>query len=268
MSIKIEDVEVVGWQKAIKGARNALESYHRSDSIFYDHVDLKNREIQWHDIMGCYNGTSPIEFTDGEDILDAMSAATHYKHHFGIGKNDYDLMMKLAKAGTSHSKYRRFIICYVDIIAPLYMLKELDTYRHGVEKNSCSTMHRIHSKEITLDDFSTEHLLDRYGDPSMNVNYGQKYPLAILQDTIYALNRFREEFLATNDKLYWWQIIQLLPSSYNQKRTYMFSYEALAKIYSERKDHKLDEWRKLCEWIETLPYSEIITLKEPKETPT
>ena len=262
MSIKIEDWEVVGWRHAIKGMRNALESWDKSESMFYDHVDFEKQEIHYHDILKQPYGTAYFDDIP-EDIVKKLSKASYHERGFSLGENDLKLMMTLNKGGTSESKYRRFIICYVDITAPLYMLKELDTYRHGVEKLSCSTMHRIHTRDLTLDDFSHEHLFNKYGDPSMNINYGFKHPTDVLVDLIHVINHFREEYIFNDkDKKYWWQLIQLLPSSYNQKRTYMFSYEALAKIYKERKNHKLDEWHELCAWIETLPYSELITGKE------
>jgi hypothetical protein len=163
-----------------------------------------------------------------------------------IGENDYVLMMKLALAGSSHAKYRRYIIVTVDITAPLYWWKEFDTYKVGTVANSCSTMHKIHEKKFTLDDFSQEKL---------NVNNRE-----ILNATIEALNTERELYLKKRDKRHWWQMIQLLPSSYNQKRTVQLNYEVLAGIYPDRKNHKLDEWHKLCDWIKELPYSEFITL--------
>jgi hypothetical protein len=163
-----------------------------------------------------------------------------------IGENDYVLMMKLAMAGSSHAKYRRYIVVTVDITAPLYWWKEFDTYKVGTVANSCSTMHKIHEKKFTLDDFSQEKL---------NVNNRE-----ILNATIEALNTERELYLKKRDKRHWWQMIQLLPSSYNQKRTVQLNYEVLAGIYPDRKNHKLDEWHKLCDWIRELPYSEFITL--------
>lgn len=161
-----------------------------------------------------------------------------------VGENDFNLMEKLAKAGSSHSKYRRMIVAYADITAPLYWWKEYDTYKVGTVANSCSTMHTIHKKEFTLDDFSHEKLM--------------LCCVEELQRTIEVINDAREEFLKSKNKLYWWQMIQLLPSSYNQKRTVMLNYEVLANMYKDRKNHKLDEWRRFCEWVEGLPLSEII----------
>ena len=176
-----------------------------------------------------------------------------------IGENDHKLMMSLNKGGTEHSKYRRMIPVYATITAPLYWWKESDTYMFKVQ-NSCSTMHKIHSKEFTFDDFSCEHLIT---DEDLTSYAGEWIPPKdILGITIDTLNGARSKYLATKDKKYWWQMIQLLPTSYNQKRTVFFNYEVLAKIYRERKKHKLDEWHNFCDWIKTLPYSELITMEE------
>lgn len=200
--IKIENTEVLGWEHAIRGMRNPLNSWDKSDSYFTDH------------------GVS-------------------------VGHNDLDLMKRLAGAGSVHAKYRRMITVYADITAPLYWWKEYDTYKVGTVANSCSTMHKIHAKEFTLEDFSTDHLED--------------FSWNRLDDLIEHLNICRNKFIETNNKKYWWQMIQLLPSSYNQRRTVQLNYEVLANMYEWRKNHKLDEWREFCSWIETLPYSEIIT---------
>ena len=165
---------------------------------------------------------------------------------FHIGPKDHDLMMKLRNAGTDHRKFMRMIVVYANITAPLYWWKEFDTYKVGTVANSCSTMHKIADKEFTLDDFSIEHLTE-----------GNRQGFE--QCVISALNTARENFLETKDKLWWWQMIQELPSSYNQKRTVMLNYEVLANMYESRKNHKLDEWRDFCKWAETLPYSELIT---------
>ena len=164
---------------------------------------------------------------------------------FCLGAKDFDLMMRLRNAGTDHRKYLRMITVYVDITAPLYWWKEFDTYKVGTVANSCSTMHKIHAKEFTLDDFSHEHL-----KPLVKRN---------LNSTIIILNDFRHAYLESEDKEDWWQMIQLLPSSYNQKRTVMLNYEVLANMYKSRKNHKLDEWHDFCDWIESLYYSELIT---------
>lgn len=213
------------WDAVIRGTRNAMNSWDRMDS-----------DTDWPEHPDIYK----------------------------IGPNDHDLMMRLAKAGPVHAKYRRMITVYVDITAPLYWYKEFDTYRVGVyenpteiEMNSCSTMHKIHAKEFTLDDFSHDQLMTV-------VPYKETYvcPLEDLKDDIRKLNIYRELYLETKEKAYWWQMIQRLPSSYNQKRTIELNYEVLHNIYHSRKNHKLDEWRELCDWIKSLPYSKIITLEE------
>ena len=234
--IKIENTEVIGWEAAIRGMRNPLNSWEKSDSGY-----------------GCGN--------DKEYFCDKCSSSFHCPSRektYNIGPNDYDLMKRLRNAGTDHRKFMRMITVYVDITAPLYWWKEFDTYKVGTVANSCSTMHKIHAKEFTLEDFSCEHLFDHYGDPSMNLNYSYKYPKAVMQDLINILNHYRHWYLETKDKKYWWQLIQLLPSSYNQRRTVMLNYEVLANIYKSRRNHKLDEWHVFCEWIENLPYSELI----------
>lgn len=210
--IKIENVEVFGWEAAIRGMRNPMNSWEKSDSF---------------------------EFPPDEDGVP------------DIGPNDYKLMKSLRESGTDHRKFMRMITVYLDIVSPLYFLKELDTYKVGTVANSCSTMHKITEKEFVLDDFSHEHLGDKEKQ--------------ILLTIVEAMNESRDAFVTWNEdykhdkKDYWWQIIQLLPSSYNQKRTIMLNYEVLANIYKSRKDHKLDEWRDFCKWIKTLPYSELIT---------
>lgn len=207
--IKIEHTEIHGWEAAIRGARNPMNSWNQSDTSY-----------------GLGEG-----FTE-------------------IGPRDLKLLRNLANAGPDHGKYLRMIMVWCDITAPMYWLKEMDTYRMGVEKNSCSTMHKIHAKEFTLDDFSHDHL-------SLDKNAG----LGVLKTMIDALNLNREIYLrsAGKDKSFWWNMIQLLPSSYNQRRTFMFSYAALRNMYHARKNHKLDEWHEFCRWIESLPYSELIT---------
>ena len=250
--LKIENTEVVGWEAAIRGMRNPMNSWGKSDTIFNIRF---NAEID----------AKPYGYTLNSEEKEVDNPCYEYE----IGPNDHDLMMRLCKAGAADAKFRRFIICYADITAPLYMLKELDTYRMGVEKNSCSTMHKIHSKEFTPDDFSHEHLLTiddlglDTGLCAIDVNGSTCFytPDGQLDIICKALNKYRAKFLETKDKVYWWQMIQLLPSSYNQRRTYMFSYEALSKIYSERRNHKLDCWHTFCDWIRSLPYSEIITLE-------
>ena len=233
--IKIENVEVVGWEHAIRGMRNPLNSWEKSDSSYcIDSCDDCNN----------FSVCNPNDKPYFRRFWEEGSGRKDY----AIGPNDHKLMMSLAKGGPVHAKYRRMITVYLDITAPLYFWKEFDTYKLGTVANSCSTMHKIHAKEFTLEDFSCEHL--------------SKVSLMILNATIEHLNWCRESYLKTKDKGCWWQMIQLLPSSYNQKRTVMLNYEVLHNMYFSRKNHKLDEWREFCKWIETLPYSEIITIKE------
>ena len=181
-----------------------------------------------------------------------------FGREFNIGKNDWDLMCRLRIAGTDHRKFMRMITVYVDITAPLYWWKEFDTYKVGTVANSCSTMHKIADKKFRFSDFSHEHIGNV---PNKDVSYYRA-----LDYTIMVLNDARQKYLETHDKAYWWQMIQLLPSSYNQKRTVMLNYEVLANIYKSRNNHKLDEWRDFCNWIEELPHSELITgnIKEAK----
>ena len=251
--LKIENTDVVGWEAAIRGMRNPMNSWEKSDSIFVEDGD-------YHYICGNsgpFNGT----VTDTETF-------------FEMGEKDLDLMKRLRNAGTDHRKFMRMIAVYSDITAPLYWWKEFDTYKVGTVANSCSTMHKIAEKEFTLEDFSHEHLTSFIQGQNLNgwtleendlialpndPNYGYS-SVGILRDIIIkALNFNREKYIETKDKKYWWQMIQLLPSSYNQKRTVMLNYEVLANMYKSRKNHKLDEWHVLCDWIESLPYSELIT---------
>ena len=224
--IKIENVEVMGWEHAIRGMRNPKNSWDKSDSVY-----------------GTYWGK-----IDNHKCFDSSG--------FNIGKDDHKLMMTLRNAGTDHRKFMRMITVYLDITAPLYWWKEFDTYKVGTVANSCSTMHKIHAKEFTMNDFSNDHLI--LWDVDNNVHI----PMGCLQDTINVLNACREKYLETKDKMYWWQMIQLLPTSYNQKRTVMLNYEVLANMYKSRKHHKLDEWRNFCEWVKQLPYSELIIGRE------
>ena len=236
--IKLEHTEVVGFKPALRGMRNPKNSWHLADS----------------------KKCSALTCEDGDSC--------ESRYSYCIGENDHDLAMRLAKGGPVHAKYRRMIDVYVDITAPLYWWKEFDTYKVGTVTNSCSTMHKLTDKEFTLDDFSHEHLIEQSDGLSKVSDFGEHdwyYPVDILEFTIDALNANREAFLKTKDKKYWWQMIQLLPSSYNQKRTVKLNYEVLANIYKYRKNHKLDEWREFCKWIENLPYSEIITQLIEKE---
>lgn len=222
--IEITNTDVFGWESAIRGMRNPMNSWDKSDSVY-----------------GCNTAR--------------------------IGNNDLTLMKKLSKAGSDHAKYKRMINVTMDVTAPLYWWKEFDTYKVGTVANSCSTMHKIHEKEFTLDDFSHEHLLNNSLESSMY----------ILETIVAYLNVFRDNYLMISEELekdmerdemlkfqeerkeWWWQMIQLLPSSYNQKRTVQLNYEVLTNIYHSRKNHKLDEWREFCRWIESLPHSELIT---------
>lgn len=233
--LKIENVEVIGWEHAIRGMRNPKNSWEKSDS-------------DW-------------DFDCIEDPDNFYTYKT--KDEYEIGPNDRKLMMTLRNAGTDHRKFMRMITVYLDITAPLYWWKEFDTYKVGTVANSCSTMHCIHKKEFTLEDFSCEYLTEQSMD--------------VLNNIIEMLNMYRALYIAKNDKRInigtvmsdecyakykkdiWWQMIQLLPSSYNQKRTVMLNYEVLANMYKSRRNHKLDEWRELCMWMWTLPYSELIT---------
>ena len=233
--ITLENTQIFGWEAAIRGMRNPMNSWGKSDSGY------------------------PKDDWDRDT-------------DYSIGPNDQALMMQLAKGGPVHAKYRRMIVVYVDITAPLYWWKEFDTYKVGTVANSCSTMHKIQAKEFVLDDFSHDHLVDDNEDGLGDDTYTilEEYdghelfwsPIDILGTTIKALNQNRKMFLKTRDRKYWWQMIQLLPSSYNQKRTIMMNYEVLSGIYPARKDHKLDEWHDFCYWVEGLPYAKFILAGE------
>ena len=225
--LKIEKVEVTGWEAALRGMRNPMNSWEQSDS--------------------------------GREFPDCGACPDEWRP-FQIGPNDLNLIMNLRAAGIDHRKFMRMITVYLDITAPLYWWKEFDTYKIGTVANSCSTMHKIHAKEFTLDDFSHEHLIDsplveeEPGKPAL-LNMQAREMLVIL---VNVLNAARYNYLKTKDKKYWWQMIQLLPTSYNQKRTIMLNYEVLANIYKSRRHHKLDEWHMFCDWVETLPYASMI----------
>lgn len=245
--IKLEHVVLASPEQMefiIEGMRNAKNSWGRSDS----YIDRPNANC---------NGQSGDLF-------------------YVIGENDYSLMQRLSNAGTDDRKFMRMMPVYVRITAPLYWWKEFDTYKVGTVANSCSTMHKIAEKEFTLEDFSTEHLDTGYKGSPVNLDYSigilaaeecgyYMFPKDILTAAIDGLNMYREKYLESKNKDYWWQLIQLLPSSYNQTRNVMMNYEVLANIYKSRKNHKLDEWRELCKWIESLPYSELITGFSTKE---
>lgn len=216
--INLEHTEVIGWEHAIRGMRNPMNSWDKTDS---DYEDTEWGRINW------------------------------------IGDNDLDLMKRLVKAGTDHRKFMRMITVYADVTAPLYWWKEYDTYKVGTVANSCSTMHKIHSEKITLDDFS----IDCLGLELSDTDYedGQCRLVDWFSHVADMCEQLRTLFVETKDVKYWRALIQLLPESYNQKRTVMLNYEVLANIYKSRKNHKLDEWREFCKWIEELPYSELIT---------
>lgn len=224
--ITIEHGETYGWEAAVRGMRNPKNSWNRSDSIF----------------------------TEG---------------HTELGENDLELMRLLANAGPDHGKFLRMIGVSCDITGPLYWWKEMDTYKVGTVADSCSTMHRIAAKEFELSDFSHEHLSDSRECKMYSPTLYKFSPMDLLELEIAILNLYRERFIKAKDepvmsKEYWWQMIQLLPSSYNQKRTWTANYAVLRNIYRARKDHKLDEWRMFCDWITLLPYSELITGEEKK----
>lgn len=252
--LKIENTQIAGWGAAIRGMRNPMNSWAASDSVFV-HKRLCDEEKDYALAEMC-GGYAPV-----------------------IKENDLDLMKRLRNAGTDHRKFMRMITVYLDITAPLYWWKEFDTYKVGTVANSCSTMHKIADKEFVEGDFSTEHLLDFIDtEAEFPTIYGAEHtPIWILGMTIKMLNFYREKYLETKKKpmkeeakraplmkKYWWQMIQLLPSSYNQRRTVMLNYEVLANMYRSRRHHKLDEWHTFCDWIESLPYAELITGKEEK----
>lgn len=232
--IRIENIDVFGWEAAIRGMRNPMNSHDKSDSG----LKIMNEE--------------DVEF------------GYEPNYEYVVGENDLTLMKKLCKAGTDHRKFMRMINVTCDIVAPLYWWKEYDTYKVGTVANSCSTMHKIADKEFTLDEFSHEHLLNGFAGYDIGIQYNSEYddsPEDVLEYIIYALNKCREKYLETNDKKYWWQMIQLLPSSYNQRRTVQLNYEVLCNMYHARRNHKLDEWVEFCKWIETLPYFKEICLE-------
>ena len=239
--IKIENTEVMGLEAAIRGMRNPMNSWDKNDS--------------------CSCGTCG----DCDICIDYNNCPfDHDGHKFIIGPNDYDLMTRLRNAGTDHRKFMRMITVYFDITAPLYWWKEFDTYKVGTVANSCSTMHKIADKEFTLDDFSCEKLINSMCMEIQEMEV-RVSPMQALLTTIECLNSYRDLYNKTKDKKYWWQMIQLLPTSYNQRRTVMLNYEVLANIYKSRKNHKLDEWHTFCDWIEMLPYSELITGEKEKK---
>ena len=218
--LKVENKFVFGWEAAIRGMRNPMNSWHLSDTAY--------------NVYG-------------------------YPQCDVIGEKDLRLMQNLSKAGSDHGKFLRYINVTVDITAPLYWWKEFDTYKVGTVANSCSTMHKIQAKEFEFDDFSCEHLFNDYDRKNVSDDYDYFTTFEVVID---ALNDARKVFIETKDKKYWWQMIQLLPSSYNQKRTVQLNYQVLKTMYFARRNHKLDEWHTLCEWMETLPYFKEICIQE------
>lgn len=245
--IKIEETETYGWEAAIRGMRNPKNSWDKSDTRVCSEYNIA-------EYCDCWNGGSAACPYYGE-CLDGSWVNDYQMLH--LGNKDSDLMRRLCAAGTDHRKFMRMIVVYCDITAPLYWWKEFDTYKVGTVANSCSTMHKIHAKEFTMDDFSCEHL---YSDCLLE---GVINELNIYRDIYNNYDKQTDKYKAEFSKKYlWWQMIQLLPSSYNQKRTLLLNYEVLTNIYNSRKNHKLDEWHDFCDWIKTLPYSELITGEE------
>ena len=227
--IKIENVDVCGWESAIRGMRNPMNSWDKSDSYYYCEIEEgveSCEECQW-----CPNPNDK---------------------HLVVGKNDLDLMKRLVKAGTDHRKFMRMIVVYADITAPMYWWAEYDTYKVGTVRNSCSKMHKIHSKELTLGDFSMDDFY--YEDDEIGMCLSDMF-----KNVVTDCEFLRKRYVETGDKKYWRGLIQLLPESYNQRATVMLNYEVLANMYHSRKNHKLNEWHTFCDWIETLPHSELIT---------
>ena len=244
--LKISNFEVVGWEHAVRGMRNPKNSWHLSDSSFKAVTEI--------------------------DILEdgVVKKQPVYYDALNIGPNDHKLMMQLRNGGTDDRKFMRMIVVYLDITAPFYWWKEYDTYKVGTVSNSCSTMHKLTAKEFEMDDFSHEHLISTIGESFESMD--------LMEKTVDLLNKYRDQYTIATQKLkrtdltdaerkhtvaqqkrFWWQMIQLLGMNYNQKRTLMLNYEVLANIYKSRRHHKLDEWHMLCDWIEELPYSELIT---------
>lgn len=223
--IKIEHVETAGWEAALRGMRNPMNSWEKGDSYVWGDYDIPRIEI---------------------------------------GPNDKDLAMRLRNAGVEHRKYMRMVPIWCDITAPLYWWKQYDTYKVGTVANSCSTMHKLHAKEFTAEDFSCEDIINDVDDILVYVGYaGEDFsPKAVFELMLDALNMCRDKFLKTEDPRYWYSMVKMLPDSYNQKRTVMLNYEVLAKMYKERRHHKLAEWQDFCDWMKTLPASELIVGEE------
>ena len=240
--IKLENVVLASPEQMkfiIEGMRNPMNSWEKSDTCFSD-----------ESCVNCYDGQRNLCNKD-----------SFFRKDEKLGSNDHSLMQRLSNAGTEHRKYMRIMPVYVRITAPLYWWKEFDTYKIGTVANSCSTMHKIAAKEFTLEDFSHEHILNgMHSDVWINEDAfdGPLCPEEVLYDVVCMLNKCLDKYIETSDKRYWWQLIQLLPSTYNQTRNVMLNYEVLANIYRQRKKHKLDEWHVFYDWIESLPYSELI----------
>ena len=295
--IKIENVSTVGWEPAIRGARNPMNSWDKSDSLFYNHESefiyniVGDSLFEDPSLTSAWSYCGPNEkrdlyswAIDAWDGIDQLSEDEFIIfNRIGIptiGPNDLKLLTNLSEAGSDEAKFRRMIVVYLDVTAPMYWWKEADTYKVGTVRDSCSTMHKIHAKEFELSDFSTEHLFAPMGalpdskeerdDQCIIEMWPDQYtsPYGTMVIDIKALNTARELYLKTKDKKYWWQMIQLLPSSYNQRATLMLNYEVLANMYHARKNHKLDEWREFCKWIETLPYAKELIIGEETVTDT
>ena len=282
MSVKIENTQVFGWEAAIRGARNPMNNWEKSDSWFDDPLDemytICGKTMPIYDVIAKI-GETGLKGCGGDYLI--------------IGPADHKLLMNLCKGGTEEAKWRRMVHVQMDVTAPLYWWKEFETYKVATVSNSCSTMHKIQAKEFAFDDFSYEHLfeehplnrdmmnalskdeeekhyendnafyIDRVNDEDgCGFFFKPYYSMDALEQIVMALNVYRLRFLETKDKKYWWQMIQLLPSSYNQRRTIDLNYEVLAAQYRQRKDHKLDCWHQYCDWIRSLPYSEFITMEE------
>lgn len=234
--LKVTETQIFGWEAAIRGMRNPMNSWYMSDSVHCT-VDRYNH------CTGCN--------------LDGYCTVKHHYNEFVIGANDLDLMRKLVRAGTDHSKFMRMITVTCDVEAPFYWWKEYDTYKVGTVANSCSTMHKLHERDLTIDDFSHEHLFDGVDNiecPDNDMEYYEN-STTCLEYVISVINYHRKKYIETKDKRYWQQMIQLLPSSFNQKRTLHLNYAVLRNIYHARKNHKLTEWHTFCDTIANLPYA-------------
>lgn len=244
--IKIENVDVYGWGPAIRGMRNPMNSWDKSDSCECSIEKMEYSKC----LTSCTESEIPEKCKNCKGVY--------------LGKNDLKLMQQLSAAGNDHAKFLRMIVVTMDITAPLYWWKEFDTYKVGTVTNSCSTMHKIHAKRFEREDFSIEHI-ENCAYPKCELNPdGETHWMVCMDSVIASLNVARELFLQTGDKKYWWQMIQLLPSSYNQKRTVLLNYQVLKNMYFARRSHKLDCWVDFCKWIETLPYFKEICI-EPME---